>query len=286
MRHGGESGKHMAQQAEEFTFSDHDFQFLMSMVKERTGIVLTEHKRSMVYSRLARRLRALGLQHFREYCSLLQGKDGQDEIANFVNAMTTNLTHFFRELHHFEHLRDEVLAPLFADPPAKKRLRIWSAGCSSGAEPYSIAMTLHQALEGHQGWDGRILATDIDSNMLETGQRGIYSEEMCQKIPKDYQRYVQSHEAGTMQMTQDVKHLVTFKRLNLMEPWPMQGLFDVIFCRNVVIYFDKETQRTLFARMAELLKPGGWLYIGHSESLWKISDSFELTGRTIYRRLG
>lgn len=270
----------------EFKFDDQDFSFLSGLVKQRTGIVLADHKRNMVYSRLARRLRELKMREFSDYCSMLQNEHGNEEIGNLINSITTNLTHFFREPHHFEHLRDEVFKPFFAPTNKNKRMRIWSAGCSSGAEPYSIAMVLENFARSATGHDCRILATDIDTNMLNRGKSGIYSAEMAERIPKPYDKYFtpSSQHASDVEMADSVKRHITFNQLNLMDTWPMKGPFDVIFCRNVVIYFDKDTQRQLFDRMADLLTPNGWLYIGHSESLNKVSDRFTLQGRTIYRR--
>ena len=269
-------------QEREFAFHDRDFKFLASMVNERTGIVLADHKRDMVYSRLARRLRALGICTFAEYCDLLTGEDGASEMGNLVNAITTNLTAFFREGHHFEHLREQVLRPLMQRK--EKRIRIWSAGCSSGAEPYTIAMVLMELLGNTNGWDARILATDIDTNMLDTGQRGVYPPEYAEKVPPAYRKYTET-DANGMRVAEALKPLISFKPLNLLERWPIKGPFDAIFCRNVVIYFDKPTQKTLFNRMAELIKPDGWLYIGHSENLHNVCDRFQLIGKTIYRRV-
>ena len=269
----------------EFAFDDRDFRFLVSLVGEKTGIVLAEHKRDMVYSRLARRLRALGIKSFAEYCQFLQGENGADEVGNLVNAITTNLTSFFREKHHFEHLRDAVLAPLVAKPPIPKRLRIWSAGCSAGMEPYSIAMVVKSALKD-KSWDARILATDIDTNMLNTGMAGEYAAEQYDNIPAEYRSDVtQNKKEQHIQMSDALKQLITFNPLNLLEHWPMKGQFDAAFCRNVVIYFDKPTQAKMFNRMADLIKTDGWLYIGHSENLFKVCDRFELVGRTIYRKV-
>ena len=270
----------------EFSFSDKEFHFLAALANKRTGIVLAEHKKDMVYSRLVRRLRALKLKSFAEYCELMQAEQGQDEIGNLVNAITTNLTSFFREKHHFEHLRDTVLAPLSAKPPSPKRLRLWSAGCSAGMEPYSIAMTVKSALKDLKGWDAKILATDIDTNMLHTGMAGEYSAEQYENIPTEYRGDVASNKKEErIRMSEDLKQLIAFKHLNLLESWPMKGPFDAVFCRNVVIYFDKPTQTKLFNRMADLIVPNGWLYIGHSENLFKVCDRFELVGRTIYRKV-
>jgi chemotaxis protein methyltransferase CheR len=207
-----------------------------------------------------------------------------EEMGNLVNAITTNLTSFFREKHHFEHLHDKVLAPLVAS--GTKKLRIWSAGCSSGMEPYSIAMTTKSAIKDLKSWDARILATDIDTNMLNTGMEGVYPGDQLENIPAAYRGDVKADASeARIRMSSDLKGLISFKPLNLLEWWPMKGMFDVVFCRNVVIYFDKPTQAKLFNRMADLIQPGGWLYIGHSENLFKVCDRFELVGRTIYRKV-
>lgn len=268
----------------EFTFGDRDFRFLVELVNAKTGIVLNEQKRDMVYSRVSRRLRALGFSAFSQYCDLLKSSEGDAELGNLVNAITTNLTHFFREKHHFEHLHQHVLLPLQA--AGGQRVRIWSAGCSSGMEPYSIALTMHHAFRSIDRWDARILATDIDTNMLAIGARGEYAFDEYANIPQAMRgQVVCDTREGRMQMTDALKHLIAFKQLNLLEAWPIRSLFDAIFCRNVVIYFDKPTQAELFNRMAELLDVGGWLYIGHSENLAQVCDRFELVGRTIYRKV-
>jgi chemotaxis protein methyltransferase CheR len=272
------------QEEREFAFSDRDFRFLADLANKKTGIVLSDQKRDMVYSRISRRLRALGFTDFSQYCDLLKTSEGDNEIGNLVNAITTNLTHFFREKHHFEHLHKTLLVPLQAS--GAKRLRIWSAGCSSGMEPYTIAMTLRHAIASIDSWDARILATDIDTNMLDRGVRGEYTIEEYDNIPASMRDEVTCNKHdGTMQMSDGLKKLIAFKHLNLLEAWPMRGMFDAIFCRNVVIYFDKETQKKLFNRMADLMDVGGWLYIGHSENLAKVTDRFELVGRTIYRKV-
>lgn len=267
----------------EFSFGDKEFKFLGKLVHEHTGIVLAEHKRDMVYSRLARRLRALNLKSFADYCALVEGPQGDDELGHLVNAITTNLTSFFRESHHFEHLREHVLQP-YHKSKDKHKLRIWSAACSAGMEPYSIAMTMKDSLPKIHEWDARILATDIDTNMLKNGAEGKYTTSELDNIPLPY-RSMLTIDADHLRMGDELKKLISFKHLNLLGNWPMKGLFDAVFCRNVVIYFDKPTQRTLFNRMADIIKPGGWLYIGHSENLSNVCDRFELMGRTIYRRV-
>lgn len=274
----------MTTQEREFPFTRDDFQFLAGLAQARTGIVLAEQKKDMVYGRLARRLRALKLQSFREYCNILQSPAGADEMSHLVNAITTNLTSFFRENHHFEHLRD-FLGGIAKNNPGGGKLRIWSAGCSSGMEPYSIAMTMREAIPALHKWDARILATDIDSNMLATGQRGEYAAADTDNISAAYKKFVQpTASPDRVTMAEDLRQMIAFKQLNLLEDWPMKGPFDAIFCRNVAIYFDKETKKRIFEKYASLLKPDGWLYIGHSENLHGITSLFTLAGRTMYRR--
>lgn len=268
----------------EFEFSKADFRLIAGLVHAKTGIVLAEHKEDMVYARLARRLRSLKLQTFKDYSALLH--DESEEIGHFVNAVTTNLTAFFREGHHFEHLRDHVLKPMVANPPPGRRVRLWSAACSSGAEPYSMALMCLEAIADIARWDVKILATDIDTKMLAKAEAGSYSEEEASPVPPALlKRYADAGVNGEIQMGEKLRSLITFKPLNLIEPWPFKGPFDVVFCRNVVIYFDKETQRALFDQIATRMKMGGWLYIGHSERLHGISERFALRGKTLYQRV-
>ena len=272
----------------EFEFGTEDFEALRKLVKQITGINLSDQKRELVYGRLARRLRALQLQSFAEYRDVL-ARDGGQEIAQFCNAITTNLTAFFREPHHFDYLREQLLAPM-ANSGAARRLRIWSAGCSTGEEPYSLAMTILEALPDIRRWDVRILATDLDSDVLERGRRGIYTEERLKNLSLQRRsRFFQERrerEGVSYEATAELKSLITFKQLNLMHLLPMRGPLDAIFCRNVVIYFDKDTQRELFARVAQLQQPGNLLFLGHSESLFKVSEQYALIGKTVYRRAG
>jgi chemotaxis protein methyltransferase CheR len=271
----------------EFAFGEEDFQALRALVKSLTGIHLSEQKRELVYGRLTRRLRALQLRTFAEYRERLKN-DGQ-EVAELCNAITTNLTSFFREPHHFNYLSEQVLAPLAAAVRGGRRLRIWSAGCSTGEEPYSIAMTLLESLPDAGSWDVRILATDLDSEVLQRARRGVYPAERTANVsPERLQRFfTERQEAGgpCRQIAPEVAALVTFKQLNLIHALPMKGPLDAIFCRNVVIYFDKDTQRELFARVARLQRPGDLLFLGHSESLFKVCDTYALIGKTIHRRV-
>jgi len=271
----------------EFELGEEEFRFLASFLSRETGIVLSEHKRQMVCGRLVRRLRALQLSDFGEYCDLLRGPGAVDELEHIVNAITTNITHFFREPHHFEHLHDEVLRPIAAQKP-KRRVRLWSAGCSSGEEPHTIAMVASDVFKQSEGWDVLVLATDIDTNMLARGKSGLYDLAAADTIPETYRkRYVRrvNHDPGKIQIADEVRGLIRFKHLNLLQPWPMKGPFDAIFCRNVAIYFDKPTQRALFNRYADMLAMGGYFYLGHAESLIGVSDRFEVADKTVYRRI-
>jgi chemotaxis protein methyltransferase CheR len=269
----------------EFAFSDADFRGLAQVAYEQAGIALADSKRNLVYSRLSRRLRALGLKTFAAYRNFLE--ENSSERESFINAISTNLTKFFRESHHFDHLRDHVVAPFAKSNFGRAgRLRIWSAGCSSGEEPYTIAVVIRREVRDLERHDIRILATDIDTEVLGRGARGEYPANSADDIPRPYQEYFQSADdaAGTLIVDRQARSLVAFKRLNLMESWPFKGTFDAIFCRNVMIYFDGPTKAKLIDRYTEKLNPGGFLYIGHSESLNGSHPGLGLVGRTIYRR--
>ena len=276
--------------AREFTFTGADFRFIRDLVAERTGIVLSENKRDLVYGRLSRRLRELGLLCFRDYCSLLE-KGESDEMVQFVNAITTNLTSFFREDHHFEFL-GKTLLPALLEKKLKnnlpRRLRIWSAGCSTGEEPYSIAMVLKEVLGRDDKWDARILATDLDTKVLEKASSGVYEQQRVEGLTKNrLQRWIKKgsgNNAGKVRVSPELQEIITFKQLNLMNDWPMSGPFDLIFCRNVVIYFNKPTQQVLFDRYAGLLDEDGHLFLGHSETMFQKTDRYRLIGKTIYQK--
>jgi chemotaxis protein methyltransferase CheR len=270
-------------QNKEFDLSDKEFRFLANLANAKTGIMLPDNKRDMVYSRLVRRLRALKLDSFSNYCELLSTNAADAEIPHLINAITTNLTHFFRESHHFEHLETQVIQKLLANNT--KKIRLWSAGCSAGMEPYSLAMCLANQLGERKNIDAKILATDIDTNMLDKCVAGEYSIDEYENIPVKYKSLVNKNNAN-MLMGEKLRELISFKHLNLLDDFPMKNKFDAIFCRNVVIYFDKATQKKLFTRMSKYLQPNGFLYIGHSENITNISDEWELIGRTIYRLKG
>jgi chemotaxis protein methyltransferase CheR len=272
----------------EFVFTEADFDSLRTMVKEQCGITLSESKRELVYGRLSRRLRVLGLGAFSDYRRLLAGGEGQAEMIEFINAVTTNLTSYFREPHHFDFLRDDYLRARVADSRGSRRIRIWCAAASTGEEPYSIAMSVAEAIPDWQRWDIKILATDLDTNVLKTCVAGIYREDRVSGMPRArLERFFDVNAAGSerrYRIKPELATMVAFRQLNLMHPLPMKGPLDVIFCRNVIIYFDKDTQRGLFARIAPLQRAGDLLFLGHSESLLQVSDAWTLMGKTIYKR--
>ena len=271
----------------EFEFNDSDFQRIRKLVKELTGINLSEAKRDMVYSRISRRIRDVGVANFAEYCDLVSQPES-DEIGNFVNAITTNLTSFFRESHHFEFLAKTVVPYLLEERRYDRKLRFWCAGCSTGEEPYTLAMTLREALPTDLNWDVKILATDLDTNVLATAKQGYYNLERLNGVSNSrLKRWFlkgRGENNGQVRVHPDLQELITFKQLNLMGEWPMKGQFDIIFCRNVVIYFDKPTQSVLFDRYANIMKDDGYLFVGHSESLFKVTKRFDLIGNTTYRK--
>lgn len=271
----------------EFTFTHADFERIRALVYEHAGIHLSETKSNLVYGRLSRRLRVLQLARFDDYLGYLQ-EHIETELTEFLNAITTNLTSFFRENHHFEALRNQVLPELMNARRASRRLRLWSAGCSTGEEPYSLAMVLCETVLDKPGWDVKLLATDLDTNVLETARAGIYAADRVRTVSRErlrrfFRRGVGAN-AGRVQVVAELPRLIAFNQLNLMETWPMRGPIDVIFCRNVVIYFDKPTQARLFERFADLLSDDGRLFVGHSETLNKVTDRFELVGQTMYRK--
>jgi chemotaxis protein methyltransferase CheR len=277
-----------AEPLREFAFSDADFRSLAQFAYEQAGIALSDSKRNLVYSRLSRRLRALGLTSFRQYREHLAAN--VSELESFINAISTNLTKFFREAHHFDHFRTHVAVPFVQDAHGKvgRRLRVWSAGCSTGEEPYTIAVVLKREIRDIDHHDARILATDIDTEVLGKGARGEYPVNSIDEVPKTYREFFQpvggDRASENVMVGRDIRSLVTFRRLNLMESWPFTGNFDAIFCRNVMIYFDGPTKTALVERFTQKLKPGGWLYIGHSESLIGSHPGLRLIGRTTYRR--
>ncbi len=272
----------------ELKLTDSDFSFLAKLARQQSGIELNEKKRQMVYSRLNKRVRELNCINFSDYCDYIRANS--DEVKVFINSITTNVTAFYRENHHFEFLVDTIFCDANKNySPANQRFRIWSAGCSSGQEPYTIAIHVKDHLLRHNHWDVKILATDLDSDIIAKAKAGLYPESDCKKIDpgvlaKWFTKSKHSNRTN-YQVSPELQSMITFNQLNLLHDWPMKGPFDIIFCRNVIIYFDKQTQIRLFQRYYDLLKPGGYLFIGHSETLHGISDKFVSVGRTIYQKL-
>ena len=270
------------------SLSEAEFNFLRSFVYEHCGISLGEHKRQLVQGRLVRRLRALKLRDFGGYCELLR-RDPQGELGELASAISTNVTAFFRESHHFDLLTNELLPRWIAEKKNGGRLRIWSAGCATGEEPYTLAMVLAEALEKHGSHvDAKILATDLSPQALETARKGVYPIDRLEGVSSERRRRWFLRGEGEYDQYACVhprlRELVSILPLNLLHDWPMQGPFDAIFCRNVVIYFDKPTKQRLFQRYAGLLPEGGYLFLGHSESMYGLNDNFDLIGRTVYRK--
>ncbi|EAT12555.1 protein-glutamate O-methyltransferase CheR [Bermanella marisrubri] len=261
--------------------TEQDFSRLSRIAFDVSGIVLSDAKKELVYSRIARRVRALGLSRFSEYCEYLD-REKEKELNEFINSITTNLTSFFRESHHFEFLAKEIITQWRKNP--KEPIRIWSSACSTGPEPYSIAITLRKNIKV-DNLDIRILATDLDSDVLKKAKSGEYPLKEIELLPRDYHNCFYKNEDGAKARIKDeYKGLIQFNRLNLLGPWPMKKKFDVIFCRNVVIYFNKDTQVELFNRLHDALKPNGYLMIGHSENLYGANHLFKPLGRTIYQK--
>jgi chemotaxis protein methyltransferase CheR len=272
----------------ELAITDKEFAGLRDLIHAHAGIALAPCKRYLVQARLARRLRELGLSTFADYHERLTGDASGAELTHFINAMTTNKTDFFREAHHFEHLSSKWLAT--RGPGAARRLRFWSAACSTGEEPYTLAVTLLDALAGGAGWDVRILASDIDTEVLARAAEGVYSTEQVAPVPRPLlQRYFlrgTGSYAGTFRVGPAARGLVTFRRINFLdEPWPIRTRFDAIFCRNVLIYFDRPTQQRVLARLAACLVEDGLLFLGHSESAHGLVDGVRAVGPTIYQRV-
>ena len=270
----------------EFEFTRKDFDVLRKISNEHSGILVPDDKFDMFYSRLSKRVRMKGLANFKEYCQYLQ--DNQElEFTEFINAVTTNLTSFFREKHHFEYLKNTVLPEVLKRNSTTKKITVWSAGCSTGEEPYSLAMTLLENVPS--GWDIKILATDLDTNVLQTAADGIYTSDRVDGLPastiKKWFKRGTGVNSNKVRISKNCQALIRFKQLNLMKEWPMKSNFDFIFCRNVLIYFDRETKEHLAQRYGKLLVVGSHLFIGHSESLNQLDTDFNLIGNTIYKKI-
>ena len=269
---------------QEFNFASADFDRVRQLIYQRAGISLHEGKRAMVYSRLSRRLRETGHRSFHEYLQWLQsgsGASAEQEWQEFINCLTTNLTAFFREEHHFHALVDALRASSVRSP------RLWCNAASTGEEPYSIAMVLNEVLGANHG--ARLLATDIDTKVLATAKRGVYAADARGLSPERLKRHClrgTGANAGFIRIKPELGQVIDFKPFNLMTPhWSMGEPFDMVFCRNVMIYFDGPTQRKVLERIHGVMKPGGLLFVGHSENFTESRDLFTLQGKTIYRRV-
>lgn len=275
----------IVEKVREFKFTVDDFNFLRKLSNEHSGIQVPDERFDMFYSRLSKRVRKLGLTDFKEYCKYLKDYP-EHEFTEFINAITTNLTAFFREMHHFEYLRDVVIPEILVRNKASRQIKVWSAGCSTGEEPYSIAITLLENVPAD--WDIKILATDLDTNVLQTALNGVYAEErvgdLSEETLKRWFMRGRSAQSGQVKVKPQLQQIIKFKKLNLIQDWPMKCCFDFIFCRNVLIYFDRETKISLARRYAQMLASRSWLFIGHSESLNQLSSEFELVACTSYRK--
>lgn len=275
----------------EYPLTRRDLAEIAAMIYADAGIYLNESKASLVYSRLSKHIRNLGLKGFRDYCQLVSSPAGAAERRDMLSHLTTNFTRFFRENHHFEHMKTDVLPQLLANARNGGRVRIWSAACSDGQEPYSIALTVLSMVPNAADYDIKILATDIDPKILAIARAGAYDATALESVnPAMRKQWFSETNAGGRQKWQvddRVKRLITFNELNLMAQWPFKGPFDVIFCRNVVIYFDEPTQMKIWSRFAGMLQPKGHLYIGHSERVsGDAKGVFDNIGITTYRYTG
>ena len=264
----------------EFQFSDADFERVRKLIYQHAGISLSPVKKDMVYSRLARRLRALNKHSFTEYLDSLE-RHGGDEWERFVNSLTTNLTSFFREPHHFP-----ILAEHLRQIGNRRPVRIWCSAASTGEEPYSIAMTVAETF-GTEASHVSIVASDLDTNVLATAQKGVYAMDRLEKMsPERLRRFFlrgTGNQEGFAAVRPELKRMIEFRRINLLDAsYPVKGPLDILFCRNVMIYFDKPTQYQILSRFAPLMQPDGLLFAGHSESFLHAADLFRSQGKTVY----
>ncbi|MBE7410942.1 MAG: protein-glutamate O-methyltransferase [Leptospiraceae bacterium] len=276
------------------SIEDLEFNYIKDLVYEKAGIFLPPHKKIMVQSRLNSRLRANSMNNFKDYVSKLKNDKAfyEVEVLEIINKITTNKTDFFRENHHFEYLtntffpeKEKILQKF-----SVKKVRIWSSACSTGEEPYSIAITVEEYLKTKKSFEVKIFASDIDTNVIETAKKGIYKQDRLETVSDEFKKkYFKkvSEKNGVIEyeVSQNLKNLIEFKKVNLLEaPFPFKEKFDIIFCRNVIIYFDKPTQKRLFSNFHSMLEDDGILIIGHSETLFGISDDFGFLGKTIYKK--
>ena len=275
----------------EFPYSKEDFNRIAALLRDKTGIDLAESKSPLVYSRLTKRLRKLNIGSFVDYYKYVSSEAGAQERTEMFAALTTNVTRFFREPHHFEHLRKVALPPLLQAAKSGARIRIWSAACSSGEEPYSIAMEVLSQMPDAANYDVKILATDINSDMTARGRKGEYPASEVNDIPAEMRRrWLQQDgttSSGIVRAAPELTSLISFRELNLIERWPVKGPFQIIFCRNVVIYFNEQTKSEVWRRLVELMSGGGFIYSGHSERIsGPAAAHLNMQGVTIYQKQG
>lgn len=266
--------------------SDRDFNRIATLAKKEYGIQIEPQKKSMIQSRLTKRMRKLNMSDFGEYCALIEGHN-REERQNFISAITTNVTHFYREVHHFKQLQNDILPPLADKLKRGGKLRIWSAGCSSGPEPYSIAGSVLKIIPDASPTSVTVIATDLDREVLEKAKSASYDADQCQFPAPEWESQVfdRAIAGKTRTVRKSVAALVEFKQVNLNADWPDLGKFDIIFCRNVAIYFDRTVQARLWSRFCDLLPPDGALFIGHSERITgPAKDALTPNGVTAYRK--
>ncbi len=271
--------------------SEPQFKCIADIIYDASGIQLPSSKQIMVSRRLTPRLRSLNMENVGEYIKLLE-QNNTNELETLINLITTNYTTFFREPHHFDYMRSTVLADIMARNARTKKLRIWCAASSTGEEPYSIAMTVLETAPELATWDVKILATDIDTKVLETASAGIYDHQQKKldklggnRLEKWFTRG-KANAKGKFKIKDELKNILSFKQLNLLQPnWPMKGMFDIIFCRNVFIYFDKATQAKIMRRFSEHQTNDSILFVGHSENVSNMTNAYELMKKTIYRKV-
>jgi chemotaxis protein methyltransferase CheR len=275
-----------------FTLKPREYEAIRVLVKEQTGINLGLRKKDLVVSRLSKRLRTLGLNNFKQYVDFLGGPEGSDELVQMINRITTNKTDFFREQHHFDFLSDHLFPELYESGKTSgvRRVRAWSAGCSSGEEPYSICMTAAEFFQTKPGWDFKLLATDLDTAMLQKASERIYEEQLLDPVPRHLKaKYFSRIRRGgevLYEAKEQLREMITFRKFNLMHPrYPLKAPLDFIFCRNVLIYFDRQDKTDIMTKFHSVLKPSGYMFVGHSESLMMVKHLFKSVGPTVYKRI-
>ncbi|MBU0481872.1 MAG: protein-glutamate O-methyltransferase CheR [Proteobacteria bacterium] len=265
------------------------FQAFSSLIFDKTGIFLKSEKRELLNARLGKRLRVTGIESFQDYYDHVIGNGGAGELVHMIDSVSTNFTSFFRENAHFDHLVTEVLPKLIETiGPRKNQITMWSSACSSGEEPYTLGMVVDDYLRKYPALNFNIHATDISTKVLAIAERGVYPEERVVKVPPLFlKRYFQKgvgRSDGLVKVRENLKKRISFKHFNLMDQYPWQEELDVIFCRNVMIYFNRETQKELVEKFHRCLRPGGYLFIGHSESISNIKHGFTQMAATAYRK--